>query len=287
MIFWVASVLFACNKTADLNPIPASASTTITIASPAVNTTFPMIQKIDVNAEITDGKGLESIQVFLTEMDGNRRAQITTVHLPVNSTVTNYSLKKQLAYPNIHLPKNKASATYMVTIEAKGIGKNMVSKSATFAVQAPLLSKTAFTNAFRSVNIFEAMNDGWYLNPFENGKEVEELMFSNSLFFLVASVSKSAITENVWREFVKDFNLKNQVWEAWDVDKDGTLNDNEFYLGITNLNLFDAWDADKNALISESEMAGGLFESWDHDNNNVLSRNEYEDKSYTYIIGKV
>ena len=77
------------------------------------------------------------------------------------------------------------------------------------------------------------------------------------------------------------------IYEEWDADASGDLNQEEFQAGA-----FDAWDTDDDEALSEDEFAGaseqwyeqneaGTFEEWDTNDNGLLDQDEFNQGAET------
>lgn len=74
-------------------------------------------------------------------------------------------------------------------------------------------------------------------------------------------------------------------WSGWDGDGDGRLSKAEFGTASTSWGdapggadengLFDMWDADKDGTLDNNEFRDGSFSTWDADGNKMIDDNEY------------
>ncbi len=62
---------------------------------------------------------------------------------------------------------------------------------------------------------------------------------------------------------------------AWDADRNGTIDLQEFRTGWTTAGLFARWDLNKDLWLSDDELEAGLFGLWDRDGNGNVAENEF------------
>ena len=83
-----------------------------------------------------------------------------------------------------------------------------------------------------------------------------------------------------------EFNNWNTAWggdyeyDAWDVNNDNVLDNDEFYTGIGDAGIYEGWDVDNDGLYADEEVYGGLFETWDADDDDYLATEEYNTIGY-------
>ena len=73
---------------------------------------------------------------------------------------------------------------------------------------------------------------------------------------------------------------ESTIFNDWDTDRDGFLNENEYNEGTRNWQgenrgVFGDWDADRNGNIDQNEFNEGTFNAWDADRNGTLNSDEY------------
>lgn len=74
----------------------------------------------------------------------------------------------------------------------------------------------------------------------------------------------------------------NAGWfEAWDDDDDDLLSDDEFDVGVSGWGMadqdhFDAWDVNDDEVLDENEFSVGVFDAWDEDGDSRLTSDEYD-----------
>lgn len=263
-----------------INLEPDTVSPLVKINIPAANDSIPVIDVIEVAAEVADDKMLDKVQVVLTEPGG-------TSQVLSDNTITLYSnYKNHSVYEWYRIPKNAATGEYTVTVEAKDKGQNVTKNAVTFNVHASSISSSAFSRAFGNAFVNSKLTenlDGLGYNLWDYGYSFDEVWLSTVLQLMVSTDNEYSISEAEWEKFSQDFGVKNQAWATWDENKDGNLNDAEFHKGITSLNYFKDWDKNQNKSVYFDELAAGIFNLWDLNKDNLLSREEYQEKFYTYL----
>lgn len=86
-------------------------------------------------------------------------------------------------------------------------------------------------------------------------------------------------------------------YDAWDVDRDETLNSNEFSNAYKTLNYYNKWDLNDDGHLDENEWEKGMsstypdqnnefygkFQDWDLNGDGWLSDEEFTDNSFSAI----
>lgn len=91
------------------------------------------------------------------------------------------------------------------------------------------------------------------------------------------------LDENEFRTRFSD----GQLYGDWDSDRDRNISTAEWGTvnttwgdapgGVDTNGLFDTWDADEDGLIDNNEMSTGVYDTWDVDDNNMVDTNEFND----------
>lgn len=136
-------------------------------------------------------------------------------------------------------------------------------------------------------------DEKWDKHEFENG-------FSESKLFDEWDVNKDKVFSdeelnfgiyNTWDTdddgFIneEEYGLANTSWEddlgnnfeAWDANKDNQLDNNEFNNGIVETKLYERWDLNRDGMKDNNELNTGLYESWDDNDNGYLEFDEYKE----------
>ena len=66
-----------------------------------------------------------------------------------------------------------------------------------------------------------------------------------------------------------------QVFDDWDANDDGNLDDTEFNEGFASTDYYDDWDADDDGILDDDELGDGLFDTWDANDDDIIDTNEY------------
>ena len=71
------------------------------------------------------------------------------------------------------------------------------------------------------------------------------------------------------------------MFDGWDANDDGLLDDDEFGLASSDWDIgddsFDTWDVNDDGYLDDDEMSDGLFDTWDDDDDDQLVGTEYDD----------
>ena len=294
LVLVISSVIVSCDDEEvqpTIKPLPTVPTTpaapdtikpVINITAPVANATFLTIENVVLRVSITDVGGLDVVRVLVENSAGDTvkgsESVLDILGLGLDDDKV-FDASIHLYRHHITLPQNAAAINYTAIVEATDKKQNKAKRSITFTIHAPDLNKAGFIEGSSYVNIDHAL--GWYGYPVPKDPEAA---FSFVLLYMVDE--DLHLTEAQWMKFAADFNLQNQVWAKWDENGDGTLNVDEFNLGIKKLNFYTEWDLDKNYSIDPHEMAGGIFERWDNNKDQLLSRGEYEDKFYFYYLNE-
>lgn len=63
-------------------------------------------------------------------------------------------------------------------------------------------------------------------------------------------------------------------FSAWDIDKDGALNDAEWRAGFAGRGVYIVWDKDKDSMLFEDEFSSAIYGYWDANKDNVIDADE-------------
>ncbi len=269
-------VLAACNDDDDFNPRNKSQDTanpSIYLLSPVANTTYLVINRVDVHASLSDDTGLGSARTLLVDADGNRKAVTEPIVFQSNTTSGQYGSSFNL--------RGVEPGTYTLVIEVRDQASNMAKDSVAIKVHAPDLNKTEFSEAFEKGSFFYNLEWGWFGLDFTHGIEFDETQFSTGVYMMI-NIS-TYMKENEWEKFVQDFGFEKQSWSTWDANRNGELDELEFHNGLKRLDLFKKWDANNDRMVRADEFAQGIFKSWDLNQDDMLTKAEYQDKFYYYV----
>ena len=64
---------------------------------------------------------------------------------------------------------------------------------------------------------------------------------------------------------------------AWDADRDGSVNSEEFHKGFGNIGAYNAWDTDGDGNLTEDEFNTGVYGGYDRDDSGAIEEPEYGD----------
>ncbi|MGB4107442.1 MAG: hypothetical protein WBK55_06570 [Alphaproteobacteria bacterium] len=67
-----------------------------------------------------------------------------------------------------------------------------------------------------------------------------------------------------------------KTYTYWDKDHDGKLDADEFGTVVTTTNLYDTWDADHDSQIDEAEYTGARFRVYDTNDDGALNMQEWK-----------
>ncbi len=112
-----------------------------------------------------------------------------------------------------------------------------------------------------------------------NDTGIDRDEFGTGLFGLWDRDRNNELTEQEWRDgagrwYGADGNFGE--FSAWDTNRDGMLDMNEYNLGIGTTGYYDRWDADRNSFVDENEFGTGLFSTWDTNRDSNIDANEWD-----------
>jgi hypothetical protein len=271
----------ACDDDDDVfnpNLLTDTVSPIIELSSPAANDSVLLIGGVSVLAYVKDERVLDNVRVIVNDPSGGSQVIANhTAALSIDPRV--FSLSEYY-----RIPKNPVPGEYTVVVEAKDKGQNVTKNAVTFTLHDSDIHSEEFIEAFWYI-LYDIL-PGFIDNAWDLGYAFNDDWLNNLLFLMVSTNNDSGISEAEWGKFMADFDVKNQAWPTWDLNSDGKLDKQEFYDGITRLNLFNDWDTNQDEIISVEELATAIFTLWDHNRDNVLSREEYLEKSYTYLYSE-
>ncbi|MFD2515197.1 hypothetical protein ACFSRY_15090 [Pontibacter locisalis] len=259
-------------------PGPDTTNPIISIVSPTADATILVIEYISVRVFVSDDRELEVVRVIRTDPDGSNQVLLSNFDVP-EEYKNKLDFTISLTREDLKLPKSASTAAYTVIVEAEDKGQNITKGFVNVTIHAPNLNKSEFIKTFSNVNIYGYLDWMGYTIPGD-----PKAALNLALLVMVDKDFDKKVSETEWKKFAADFNVKDQVWAAWDMDGDGKLGDSEFNKGMEKLNFFTEWDEDKNNSLSSEELGGGFFSRWDHNQDATLSRDEYEEKYFTYIL---
>ncbi|WP_162054895.1 Ig-like domain-containing protein [Pontibacter pamirensis] len=267
-LFLFAFAIAACDDEDDV--APDADAPEIAITSPAVNTSFLVIDEIELRANVTDNREVEQVRIYLSGPDGDRR-QVDEVNIDFVNDSRNENLKV-----TFYMAEGSAAGIYTMIVEAQDEQQNTSESAVNINVQAPDLEKVAFNTALTKNTFFRK-------RVINNGASLTEGEFGTSVFHIMDRGHDGYVENNEFDKFTVDFDLETSsdwyYYDEFDGLSLGTLN-----ALLRKVKFFDDWDLDNNNLLNEAELTGGIFGRWDDNEDGVLSRNEYESKMHTYFI---
>ncbi|MFA0963789.1 hypothetical protein AB9P05_18435 [Roseivirga sp. BDSF3-8] len=75
------------------------------------------------------------------------------------------------------------------------------------------------------------------------------------------------------------------AYEDWDTDANESIDNDEFYNGITNSNRMSEWDSDADGSLTDAELYEGSRNAWDTNQDGMLDENEWNTGMETYFAG--
>lgn len=270
LLFLFAFTIAACDDEEDV--APDTAAPVIAITSPAVNSSFLVVDEVELRANVTDNMGVEQVWVFIIDPNGNR-SKVDEVNIDFVNDNRNENLKV-----NFILAEGSAAGTYTMIVEAQDEQQNTSESGVSLTVQAPDLEKVAFNTALTKNSSFR----NWVI---DNGASLTEDEFGTSVFHMMDTGHDGYVEEVEFDKFTVDFDLENETSSNWYwYDEFDGLSLTTINALLRKVRFFDDWDLDNNDLLSEAELTGGIFVRWDDNEDGVLSRDEYEVKVHTYFI---
>ena len=259
-------------------PVTDTKNPSVFIINQTGSLDFSVIGRSSIIINAIDDVELESVKAVVTEPDNTNPKVIFDQKYEKEDKQKKLNVTFSLAATLRPLPQDVSSKSYKMVVTAKDRVGKMAKDSIAFTIHAPVYFKVDFVRETTS-SIANFLD--WY-----GYSELKDREMRFKLYFLL-KIDKDydeKISEAEWKRFVKDFNFTNQSWSVWDMDKDGILNDLEFYKGLDRLGLFKEWDVNKDGDVSDDEFAGGVFDSWDDNKDTLLTKNEYEER-YIYYKG--
>lgn len=132
------------------------------------------------------------------------------------------------------------------------------------------LSRVEFNRAARDV--FRA----WDINQ---NYRIEGIEFYRALFASCDLDRDGRISDKEFARAAAFFGRGSERVDfiAWDVDRNGAIDLQEFRAGWTAAGLFARWDLSKDMWLSDQELDAGLFSLWDADGSGNLAENEFNE----------
>lgn len=255
---------------------PDHESPLIDIISPPNDNAFLVIERVALTVSINDQGGLKEVRVLVADLESKEQVLVSFFDLFYeNTNVYNGSI--YLPRTNISLPAGAETIRYTAIVEAEDKSQHNARDSVSFTIHAPDLNKNEFIEVSSQVDIYQYLDWMGLVIPNEPDAALGIILFAMTDKYYDWKISNTE-----WTRFAQDFDLKDQVWQTWDLDGNGSLSNVEFKKGITRLNFHKDWDLNNNSRIELHELGAGFFDRWDHNKDNVLSREEYEERFYTY-----
>lgn len=109
--------------------------------------------------------------------------------------------------------------------------------------------------------------------------------FYHTSFSMWDTDEDSLLSEDEWGKGIEYFYKENAAKDfiGADINKDGTIDHDEFVDVLDDTDFFEAWDVDANEHLNELEIARGVFNNWDRDHSNFLDPQEYENFDSYYL----
>lgn len=271
--------LAACDNedvTPNSNALPDTVNPTVKIISPTANASLLVIERVMLNVNAKDNKWIDNLKVYLSGPDSNNNPLLMAeIEKPI--------FGNQNLDISILLPRDISAGEYTMLVIVTDKAQNVAEDSVTISVQSPDLDNAKFAEAFEKASFLGAL--GWWdYGDVLNGMEFDESWLREGFFAMADTDFDSNISEAEWELFISDFDMKDQAWSKWDIDKNGLLDNDEFQVGWDALKFYSEWDTDKNALFSQKEVADGVFGRWDQNKDDLLSKEEYQEKFYRYLL---
>lgn len=138
---------------------------------------------------------------------------------------------------------------------------------------------------FWDINEFNEANNDW----FDEWDLDDDGAFNDEEFYATTMGNTDInndrrISQEEWNEGQRNMfgnYAEENDFDAWDVNDDNFIDDNEWNTGFGESNWFSTYDGDADGTITDVEWNEGFFNEWDLNDDGMLDENEYN-SYYTY-----